>query len=279
MNERPPAKVTLEDLLHLKRAERPAPEFWSGFERQLRTKQLAAIIDKRPWWNSLPRSVMRMARWSIPVGAAAAAVVTVALVSRPARAPAPLAIAQAMSPTPAKQSSVTFLTTQPAVSMSRAESARDVTRTAKAMEESSAAPAIVAAADAISPEQLARLLTGLGQGSFVDSAHDSEASLSAELASSASVMGHVSTEVAATGEPAVSQTVDEGEPTQAVTRVVSARDTRRRQLLAEAHAGSFDNNADVVRSRERSVRRLAERQLNDSISRIGLGGNNVSLKF
>jgi hypothetical protein len=63
-------RVTLEDLLHLKRAERPEPEFWARFERELREKQLTALLEKRPWWHGLGRVVMRHAY--LPAGAAAA---------------------------------------------------------------------------------------------------------------------------------------------------------------------------------------------------------------
>ena len=62
-------KVTIEDLLHLKRAERPAAEFWSNFERELRQKQLSALLEKRPWWQGLPQLVARRAY--LPLGATA----------------------------------------------------------------------------------------------------------------------------------------------------------------------------------------------------------------
>lgn len=62
-------KVTIEDLLHLKRAERPAAEFWTGFERELRQKQLTALLEKRPWWQMLPQLITR--RVYLPVGATA----------------------------------------------------------------------------------------------------------------------------------------------------------------------------------------------------------------
>ena len=65
--------VTLEDLLRVKRAERPPAEFWVEFERTLRAKQLAAIVEKRPWWQSW-RSVWRL---GLPTGAAAALAVGV----------------------------------------------------------------------------------------------------------------------------------------------------------------------------------------------------------
>lgn len=67
MDQRP--KVTVEDLLHLKRSERPTAEFWTGFERELRQKQLTALMEKRPWWRELPRLITRRAY--LPVGATA----------------------------------------------------------------------------------------------------------------------------------------------------------------------------------------------------------------
>ena len=42
MNQENKRPVTLEDLLRLKRAERPAAEFWVRFDRELRAKQEAA---------------------------------------------------------------------------------------------------------------------------------------------------------------------------------------------------------------------------------------------
>lgn len=59
-------KVTVEDLLRLKRAERPAAEFWTHFEHELRQKQLTALLKKRPWWRDLPQILARRAY--LPVG-------------------------------------------------------------------------------------------------------------------------------------------------------------------------------------------------------------------
>ena len=47
--------VTLEDILRLKRNERPPAEFWTQFDRELRAKQLAALVEKRPWWRTISR--------------------------------------------------------------------------------------------------------------------------------------------------------------------------------------------------------------------------------
>lgn len=68
--------VSVEDLLRLKRAERPAPEFWSEFDRQLRAKQLAALVAKKPWWQGLPRNFSWLPRYQLSLGATAALAVT-----------------------------------------------------------------------------------------------------------------------------------------------------------------------------------------------------------
>ena len=66
--------VTLEDLLRLKRAERPPAEFWAQFDRQLRAKQLAALVEKRPWWRT--RVFAGWSRIHLPLGAAAVLALT-----------------------------------------------------------------------------------------------------------------------------------------------------------------------------------------------------------
>jgi hypothetical protein len=67
----PPSRVTLEDLLRLKRAERPPPEFWSEFERELRQKQLAALVERRSWWHELAAAYSRFGKLRLPLGATA----------------------------------------------------------------------------------------------------------------------------------------------------------------------------------------------------------------
>lgn len=85
LDQRP--KVTVEDLLRLKRAERPVPEFWSNFERELRQKQLTALLEKRSWWREIPQFLARRAY--LPIGATA--ILAFTLVSVKYYAPAQLA--------------------------------------------------------------------------------------------------------------------------------------------------------------------------------------------
>ena len=63
--------VSVEDLLRLKRAERPPAEFWNEFDRELRLKQLAAIIEPRPWFAPFIRVSARISHYQLPLGAAA----------------------------------------------------------------------------------------------------------------------------------------------------------------------------------------------------------------
>jgi hypothetical protein len=72
MKEDTDREVTLENLLRLKRSERPPAEFWAHFDAELRAKQLSAIVSKRPWWDRFSRTFAVVGRYQLPVGAAAA---------------------------------------------------------------------------------------------------------------------------------------------------------------------------------------------------------------
>lgn len=76
MNQESKRPITVEDLLRLKRAEQPAAEFWQRFDHELRAKQLAALVEKRPWWGRLPAVLSGFSRISLPLGASAALAIT-----------------------------------------------------------------------------------------------------------------------------------------------------------------------------------------------------------
>lgn len=65
----PRSPITLEQLLRLKRAEKPSAEFWQKFEAELHQKQLAALVERRSWWQALPR--LLQTRSVLPIGATA----------------------------------------------------------------------------------------------------------------------------------------------------------------------------------------------------------------
>jgi len=89
-------KVSIEELLRLKRAERPPEDFWARFDAELRAKQLAALVEK-PSWTEVLRA--RFARLALPLGAAAAGIMGAAvwIQTRPIPAVA-VTVAAAASP-------------------------------------------------------------------------------------------------------------------------------------------------------------------------------------
>ena len=69
-------KISLEDLLAVKRAERPPAEFWDNFQQEFHVRQRAAAVEPKRWWFVLPRIFAGMARYQMPMGAAAVLAVT-----------------------------------------------------------------------------------------------------------------------------------------------------------------------------------------------------------
>ncbi len=105
----PPPKVSLEQLLRLKRHERPAPEYWARFDRELRERALRVLVQPAPWYAQWSRLlVSRAAPWAM-LGATSAVVLGFAMHSKFLQPPAsllpvtPVASAPlaAMSPAPA----------------------------------------------------------------------------------------------------------------------------------------------------------------------------------
>jgi hypothetical protein len=144
LDQRP--KVTVEDLLRLKRAERPAPEFWSNFERELRQKQLTALLEKRPWWQEIPQFLARRAY--LPVGATA--ILAFTLVSVKYYAPAQLAqveTPQMGSPTSMDQRMVVPVTPVSSPMVNRSEAS-----------ESAPAETIVASAASVSSQAVTEVV-------------------------------------------------------------------------------------------------------------------------
>ena len=76
-------KPTLENLLELKRHERPPEAFWDAFDSRLREKQLAALIPVESGWSRLYAGVGRFAKFGLPLAAAAAVAVGIVSFNRP----------------------------------------------------------------------------------------------------------------------------------------------------------------------------------------------------
>ena len=253
------SKVTIEDLLRLKRAERPTAEFWSNFDRVLRQNQLTALGEKRRWWRGFSGLLTR--RVYLPAGAAAAVAFTLVAV----RYQAPMPVAQEDSNdapviTAATQAVEMLPTTVVESFDARREQPALVAHQVSARDENPA-PVLVAAMsvvqDEISPSarSIAANLARLEQ-SEPDLLH---AVMGNRLSSSARA------------QSAVARFESESAP---------ANDSSSRYRLIARYA---DRALSPVPSapapvRERIARRLGD-DLIDDVSRFGVGGNRVSLKF
>lgn len=279
--DRQKPNVTLEDLLRLKRAERPPAQFWDQFDRELRAKQLAAIVEPRPWWTPFIRVGARMARYQLPIGAAAVfalSLVTIReyrtgsslpevyttptvaaiAVSAPESASMvqpkvePLAVSTRESVTPAAPMAVTQETSAPAASVS--------TRAADAMPNQAPASATFAVLGAgfnrADDSASARFL-----GANLPAQPDTEAILSDALTRPSRTLA-----VRPVREP--------------LTQVTSPREARLARLLSPGLSSTMASNADLtVRTSERVARNLTEDRLYDTMSRINAAGAGVLVKF
>jgi hypothetical protein len=82
LNKAHQKEVKLEDLLRMKRAEKPDKAFWSDFDRELHQRMLRTLVRKDPWYIQLLRALS--GRISQTTAVVAAAAVVAMMVVRPA---------------------------------------------------------------------------------------------------------------------------------------------------------------------------------------------------
>lgn len=264
-NQRP--KITVEDLLRLKRAERPAAEFWDKFERELRQKQLTALLEKRPWWQELPQLLGRRAY--LPVGATAILAFTLVSV----KYYVPMQVAQADSTAAAghaltvDNSSLLAAATAP-VPVSSVLVNRSVQPLASANEQT---PVVATAAEVSVPPTAELLPTLVAPAADPTPSARTIAANLARLEKSEpelvnSVLG------SRLSPPARVQS--------ASTELASvpADSSKRNRILAQYSDRplSPEPTAPAI-VRERLSRRLGDSEITDRLSRIGLKGDQVSL--
>lgn len=279
--------VTLEDLLHLKRIERPSAEFWSQFDRELRVKQLAALVEKRPWWRtiSLGRVLGGVRRFHLPLGATAVLAVTLFSVREYQTTTTPAV--SATSPDRTVQSG--------GIAFSSAPSVREV-----GSHRAESALVEVIAPSVVAPQDFAPAVFALAHGS-----DGNASSSSGQLVTVVGVAPHpedFSVVGSAKGRGAVEKfaelhVADTLLPQQWVssargfeTRVLPARSkpveplaqmkgpsgSRRSHLIASATLAS--TTVPVLAS-ERSARAVSDERLYDTISRVNARGAGVLVKF
>jgi hypothetical protein len=256
-------KVTLEDLLQLKRAERPPAEFWPEFERTLRAKQLAAIVETRPWWRNWTAR-KALVRVCVPLGATALV---------------------AMSVSSFRVSSVKPTEGTAVAGMVSVQAPVDLANSASVQENNllSTATEVVASADSEQPgnstENIQTVMATQPTGNI--SASSAEQML-ASSAATVKAAGQALAQLVGLGDTANFQYGNAHSTlVEPLTQVATPRDNRRARLLA--YSVTFDPHAadssEAVRSREKITHRLSDEAIYDSITRLGLSGDRVSIKF
>ncbi|HYD83705.1 MAG TPA: hypothetical protein VEA63_06620 [Opitutus sp.] len=266
--------VSVEDLLRLKRAERPRPEFWAEFERELRVKQLAAIVEPRPWWSPFIRVSARVARLQLPMGAAAVLAISFVTV-REYREPdaeslrlpeiaAPAVYSEAMTRVAITPSGSDLATRAPAeAQLAEATSAESQPTDAMAAMEVGQAAHVVALLD--NNTSLHREPT--------PSARYIAANLAAAQADNPGLMDDVF-------GAATSSRAKLREPVRdPLAQMAVPGESRRSRLLATALPAVVGAADMEITGGDRMSRRLTEDRLYDSISRIGVKGDRVAFKF
>lgn len=270
--------VSLEDLLRLKRSERPPAEFWSQFDRELRAKQLSALVAKRPWWQTLPAvSFQAFYRLRLPFGAAAICGLSFLALREnrePTRVmPVVASTSQAAAPSsaaaelrkPARESAIASLADLPsgAVAIDSSASvisahpaAEQPTLVAAAVESQAVDATPVAAAPAVTEVTGARLPVSLVTTTAVPSP-------------GSRLLGG-KTGFESRGLPARSTV----EP---LAQMTSPGESRRARLLtAMVSTASLETSA---RTTERAASRIAEERLYDQVQRFGARGDRLNVKF
>ena len=276
MNHESRRPVAIEDLLRLKRAERPPAEFWDGFDRQLRAKQLAALVEKRPWWRSLPRLASGFTRWSLPVGATA--ILAVAFVAT-----------RDFSIEPAA-------TGRPEQSVSAANRAGDLVSVA----ESTAprvAPSSVAAAVTVAPariEYVAAAGVPAGRdtaaadasGSFpggrmeVEEVSPSARHIAANLAAAQAAVPEIARGLLTSPRGFEERLLSTQLTTEPLAQV-STPEERSRARFATAMVASFNGDTRSRVSSANVARRISDDRVYDDVEirRVGATGNSVAWRF
>lgn len=274
--------IAIEDLLRLKRAERPPAEFWARFDRELRAKQLSALVAKRPWWQRLPRAFSGFGRYALPLGAAA--VLTVTFVS--------LRDESGPSPTNSMAAGGAVAVAQP-VTVARDEHApvRENPALRDVAAERVAAPVlavvnVAAATEVVTDQEIvashaaftAPVLAAAGSefahgGSMTGLRHIGPAltvAAAVEPKNSAAFLPSATNGFEARVLPARTTV----EPLQQITP--PGERTRHKLLTAMMTMSATDMSS---RTGERAADRISEERLYDQVSRFGARGAGVSMKF
>lgn len=285
MPDRSKHPVSLEDLLRVKRAERPAGDFWAQFDQQMRAKQLAAIVNKRPWWHFTLSGLWRgLGRLQLPVGATAVLALTFWSVreyrfdgpSGAEFAPTDVAAVPAEEVVAAEPVSggVHEAATGPAVVNQQGGSVTEVATV-------DTPPAVTASNQAAAVWPSSLLFGTAETAEMSPSARSIAANLAAAEENGLEVGRLVevrSTSFSGASSPSAGRTA-RVEPLAQLTAPGESRRARLAAYVAAADEQPVITRASSRGVRDRAASRINEQELYDSVSRLGVGGDRLVLKF
>ncbi len=271
-NEKP--KISLEDLLSLKRAERPPEDFWDSFQHEFHVRQRAAAIEPKRWWFVLPRLFAGMARYQMPIGATAVLAVTF-LSFREYSEPG-FEVAYTAAPLVAAIEAPA-LVEKP---MAEVDTQFAVTTKSESLVRHAPVPATESVADAetmaISPMVVWAGVSAVTAAALAES--PSARSIAANLAAVEAESGSMSRLLGVPELSLPSNSVKQEPLTQ-----VSLPDDSRDRLFAyqpnAAKVGTENDSGDGPDIQSRLASRLSDDLLYDSVRRVTAGGDRLTLKF
>ena len=276
----PPEKrqPSLDDLFALKRSEKPSPEFWDNFQAEFHVRQRAAAVEPKRWWFVLPRIMVGLSRYQMPVGAAAVLAVTF-LSFREYREPG-LEIAYTLTAPVQSEPNAAFEVRMEAsdlVAVSAPEAA------SANVEEMSTLLQRSGATDGASPVSLSPMVVWAGvaanrSDSMMSDLSPSERSIAANMAVVRAEQPQLSHFMGGS-QIQLTTSAPVADPLSDVSLPTSAREP----LFAYKPAGSEVAQADGDESgpdiHSRIASRLSDDLLYDSVRRLTAGGDRLTLKF
>ncbi len=260
------SKVTIEDLLRLKRTEKPGPEFWVNFEQELRQKQLTALVQKRRWWHEVP--VLLNRRLYVPAGAAAIVALTLVTV----RYSVPTQMAQVVNTAPqiaAADPAVETLATTVVAGLDQDHSRNQAESNPIAL---AAVPTSVTQAESLDDREVSPL----------PALHEVQSLPARSLIANLAHLGQAEPDLVNSGmgsrlsSPARVQTAAMSQSE--LAPMTNAAPSKYRLIARYVDRALSPEPSAPASIRERLARRLGD-DLGDDISRIGVVGSRVSLKF
>lgn len=265
----PRPRVTVEDLLRLKRAERPSAEFWPRFEAELRQKQLAALVQHRRWWEHLPQLFARRAYF--PIGAAA--VLTVTFIS--VRDQVPVAPSEVAGELRVARSGASAVESAQASFVAAVDSAAPVVAVAEPVESTESPAPVVRFSESLPPSAGELVPWGAARADVSPSARSIAANLAQLEQTEPELANALLDPRLGEGRSATEQAASVAE-----LAALSSVASRRNRVLAQVGGRQFapePTAPEVVR--ERHVRRLGDVELTGGWTRVGVKADRVSLKF